>query len=260
MSADSPIRGTDGGRISFIPPVLMGALILAVVFVLLELAVRSDLVSRLIIALPSDVLMRFGVAETRDELLSGFVLTFGVTAFALLLELLVALPLGVFLYMRRDFGMAYAGWLMGIFAAPTFLLYPLFMVLFGRNMTTLIVMGFLSGVIPIIIQVEQGLLAVSKTFVNVGTSFGASRWQIVTKIMIPAAAPSIFTGFRLALIYTLINIVAIEYLVDVGGLGRIVADKYGRFDIVGTYTAIIAVMAVSALLNGSIGAAERRIR
>lgn len=260
MSAHSNSRGTKSARLYLIHPALVGLLILVILFGFLELAVRNDLISRVIIALPSDVVARFGEPEMRDELLSGFMLTLGITAFALLLELLVALPFGVFLYMRRDFGMAYAGWLMGIFAAPTFLLYPLFMVLFGRNMTTLIVMGFLSGVIPIIIQVEQGLLAVSKTFINVGNSFSASRWQIVTKIMIPAAAPSIFTGFRLALIYTLINIVAIEYLVDVGGLGRIVADKYGRFDIVGTYTAIMAVMLVSALLNWSISAAERRIR
>jgi NitT/TauT family transport system permease protein len=78
--------------------------------------------------------------------------------------------------------------------------------------------------------------------------------------MFPAAAPSIFTGFRLALIYTLINIIAIEYLVDIGGLGRIVADRYFRFDIAGTYTAIIAVAAISILFNWLIGRLERWVR
>jgi NitT/TauT family transport system permease protein len=133
-------------------------------------------------------------------------------------------------------------------------------VIFGRNEITLIIMGFLPGVIPLIIQVEQGFRDVSSTLINVGRSFGVTGWQNFWKIMIPAAAPNIFTGFRLALIYTLINIIAIEYLVDIGGLGRIVADRYFRFDISGTYTAIIAVAAISMLLNWLIGRLERWVR
>jgi NitT/TauT family transport system permease protein len=60
--------------------------------------------------------------------------------------------------------------------------------------------------------------------------------------------------------YTLINIVAIEYLVDIGGLGRIVADRYFRFDIPGTYSAIIAVTGTSVIFNWMIGRAERWVR
>ena len=174
--------------------------------------------------------------------------------------LLAALPLGYFLFRRRDFALAYSGWLAALFAAPVFLLYPLFLVIFGRSEITLIIMGFLPGVIPLIIQVEQGFHGVSSTLINVGRSVGVTAWQNFWKIMIPAAAPSIFTGFRLALIYTLINVIAIEYLVDIGGLGRIVADRYFRFDISGTYTAIIAVAAISILFNWLIGRLERWVR
>ena len=126
----------------------------------------------------------------------------------MVLELLVALPLGYFLFRRRDFALAYSGWLAALFAAPVFLLYPLFMVIFGRNEITLIIMGFLPGVIPLIIQVEQGFRGVSSTLINVGRSVGVTAWQNFWKIMIPAAAPNIFTGFRLALIYTLLDCAA----------------------------------------------------
>jgi ABC-type nitrate/sulfonate/bicarbonate transport system permease component len=54
--------------------------------------------------------------------------------------------------------------------------------------------------------------------------------------------------------------VAVEYLVDVGGLGRIVADRYFRFDIPGTYSAIVAVAAISVLLNWLIGRGEQWVR
>ena len=247
-------------RWPYVPPALAGFLCLALLLALVEVAVRADIIPRSVVARPSEAIGGLVTLQNRADLRDGFLITFGMTTIAMVLELLVALPLGYFLFRRRDFAMAYSGWLAALFAAPIFLLYPLFLVIFGRNEMTLIIMGFLPGVIPLIIQVEEGFRGVSSTLINVGRSVGVTAWQNFWKIMVPAAAPNIFTGFRLALIYTLINIIAIEYLVDIGGLGRIVADRYFRFDISGTYTAIIAVAAISMLLNWLIGRLERWVR
>jgi len=253
-------RAEGRRRAHYLAPQVAGLLMLAGLLCLLEIAVRYDIIPRTVVARPSDAIAGLVSLENRVDLVSGFFITFGETAAAMLLELVVAVPFGLFLFSRRQFGLAYSGWLAGLFAAPIFLLYPLFLVIFGRNVLTLIIMGFLPGVLPLILQVEQGFLGVPRTLINVGRSFGVTRWQSFRKIMIPAAAPAIFTGFRLALIYTLINIVSVEYLIDIGGLGRIVADRYARFDISGTYTTIIAVTAVSVLFNWIIGQIERRVR
>lgn len=247
-------------RLPAIPPQATGLLALVALFAAVEYLVRADIISRTVVARPTDAFLGLITLQNRADLLDGFLITFSLTAVAMMLELFVAFPAGYFLYRRRDFAQAYSGWLASLVAAPIFLLYPLFLVIFGRNELTLIVMGFLPGVIPLIIHVEQGFRSVPKILVNVGLSVGVTSWQNFWKIMIPAAAPSIFTGFRLALIYTLINIIAIEYLVDVGGLGRIVADRYFRFDISGTYTAIIAVAAISILFNWLIGRVEQWVR
>ncbi len=245
---------------ALIPPRLAGLLLLVALLGLVEVAVASGVISRTIVARPSEAFLRLFHPENRAELLDGFLTTFSMTAVAMALEAAVAVPLGLFLFRRRDFGIAYSSWLTALFAAPIFLLYPLFLVIFGRNAVTLVIMGFLPGVIPLIIQVERGLAGVSRTLVNVGQSVGATPFQIFWKIMLPAAAPSVFSGFRLALIYTLINIIAIEYLVDIGGLGRIVADRYFRFDVVGTYAAIIGVAAINIVFNSMIGTLERWVR
>ena len=52
--------------------------------------------------------------------------------------------------------------------------------------------------IPIIIQTRQGLLAVSKTLINVGRSFNLTQAQLFWKILFPAALPTIFDRFTLA--------------------------------------------------------------
>jgi NitT/TauT family transport system permease protein len=226
----------------------------------LEWAVASGAISPGIVARPSEAIAGIFTLQRKVDFVGAIQITASLVAFAVVLELLFAIPFGYFLYRFRVFGLAYTGWLTALFAAPIFLLYPLFMVIFGRNAVTLIVMGFLPGVIPLILHVQQGFMNVSRVWINVGHSFGLSRSDVFWKIMIPAAAPTIFTGFRLALMYTLINIVALEYLVDIGGLGRVVADRYVRFDIAGTYSAIIAVTAISVLFNWIIGRAERLIR
>ena len=243
-----------------IPPQVAGVLLLIMAGCLLEWAVREDFISRTIVAKPSEALIGLVTLQQKVNLFGAVRTTFGIVTLAIALECLVALPFGFFLYRRRDFRLAYSAWLAAFFAAPIFLLYPLFMVIFGRNQLTLVIMGFLPGVIPLIIHVEQGFLGVSQTLINVGQSFDLTPRQIFWKIMIPAASPSIFVGFRLALMYTLINVVAIEYLVNVGGLGVIVSDRYFRFDIPGTYSAIIAVLGISVLFNWLIGRLEHLAR
>lgn len=241
-------------------PAFWSLIVLVVLLMLLEGAVRADLVSSAVVASPSAALLGIVDLQQKVDILGALRSTLSTTLVAVALELIVAVPLGHLMYKRRAFGIAYTGWFAALSAAPIFLLYPLFLVIFGRNLVTLIVMGFLPGVIPLILHVQEGFLGVKQTYINVGESFALSRRAIFWRIMVPAAAPTIATGVRLALMYTLINIVAVEYLVDVGGLGRIVADRYFHFDIPGTYSAIIAVAAVSVFLNWLIGRGEHWIR
>ena len=227
---------------------------------LLEGLVRGGLISPTVVAKPSAAIIGIADLQAKVNILGALRSTLTTTMVAVALEILVAVPLGHLMYKRRAFGIAYTSWLAALSAAPIFLLYPLFLVIFGRNLVTLIVMGFLPGVIPLVLHVQEGFLGVKQTYINVGQSLALSKRAIFWRIMVPAAAPTIFTGVRLALMYTLINIVAVEYLVDVGGLGRIVADRYFRFDIAGTYSAIVAVAAVSVLLNWLIGRGEQWVR
>lgn len=241
-------------------PRFASLLVLAAFLLLLEGSVRAGLVSSAVVARPSAAILGIADLQKKADILGALRSTLYVTMAAVALELMVAIPLGHLMYRRRAFGLAYTSWFAALSAAPIFLLYPLFLVIFGRNLVTLVIMGFLPGVIPLVLHVQEGFLGVRQTYLDVGQSFALPKRTIFWRIMLPAAAPTIATGVRLALMYTLVNIVAVEYLVDVGGLGRIVADRYFRFDISGTYSAIVAVAAISVLLNWLIGRGEQWVR
>ncbi|MEE8333009.1 MAG: ABC transporter permease, partial [Alphaproteobacteria bacterium] len=112
-------------------PVLVGLLGLIVIAVTLELAVSAGLIMELVVPRPSDAVMAFPDVHDEMDLIGNFLVTLGMTAAATGLALLIGIPFGYFLYANPKFGVAYEGWLAAAFAAPTVLLYPLFLVLFG---------------------------------------------------------------------------------------------------------------------------------
>lgn len=241
-------------------PVVVGLLGLIVCAAMLEFAVGSGWVMELVVPRPSDTILAFPEVQDDMDLFGNFFVTLGMTAAATALAIGIGIPFGYFLYRNTRYGIAYEGWLAAAFAAPTVLLYPLFLVIFGRSHLTLIAMGFIPGSIPIIIQTRQGLLGVSRTLVNVGRSFNVSERDMFWKIQLPSAVPTIFTGIRIGVMYTLVNIVAIEYLIDFGGLGRIVSEMYFRFDTPGTYASIITVVLVSVFFYWGFGRVEKWLR
>jgi len=99
-----------------------------------------------------------------------------------------------------------------------------------------------TATIPIMLKTREGLMTVSPVLINVGKSYNLTEKQILWKVMFPSAVPVIFTGIRLGMIYTLIAIIALEFLLDFEGLGGMVGEMYDRYNIPGMYAAIIFVV------------------
>ncbi len=241
-------------------PVVISWSVLAIALILLELAIVLGLASEYIVARPTVVISSLGRLFAEDGLGWAFLITIAQTATAVFVAILVGLPLGLLLYRYRILGRAYRGWLAALFAAPMVLLYPLFLVVFGRNYSTVIIMGCITGMIPMILYMYEALLNVPKTLLNVGRSFNLSDRDLFRKIEMPAAVPNAFTGVRLGLIYALVNIIGIEFLIDFGGLGRVVSDMFFRYDVPGMYAAITFIVIVSLLFMMILKRVEQWLR
>src|SRR5262249_26841252 len=119
------------------------------------------------------------------------------------------------------------------------------LVIFGRSALTIVMMGFTAGLAPIILKTLEGLSATRRVLIDVGRSFNLTPSQQFWKILFPAALPTIFVGLRLGLIFSLINIVGVEFLINFGGLGQLINELAERYDLPGTYAAICFVILVS---------------
>jgi NitT/TauT family transport system permease protein len=139
-------------------------------------------------------------------------------------------------------------------AAPLVLAYPLFLVLFGRTSLTIMVLGFASGVAPVILKTLEGLMATRRVLIDVGRSLQITSGQMFRKILFRAALPAIFTRLRLGLTF---NIVGVEFLINLGGLGQLINELAERYDLAGTYGAICFVLLASMVFFAGMEHVER---
>ena len=220
-----------------------GSFIAAVL--LIELLIRVGLINRFIVPLPSDILWAFPRVVIEEHVFSRFFLTAAEAFSASILVTIFGVAGGVLLYQFRLLREATETWVAALAAAPLVLIYPLYMVIFGRNATTIVAMGFTAGVAPVTLKTLEGLAGTRRVLINVGRSFNLTPSQQFWKILFPAALPTIFVGLRLGLIFALINIVGVEFLINFGGLGQLINELAERYDLPATYAAIFFVVLVS---------------
>jgi NitT/TauT family transport system permease protein len=158
---------------------------------------------------------------------------------------LVGVPIGWFLHAKRWAAGAYETWIASLASAPIVLLYPLFLVIFGRNAATIVAMSFCTGLPPVVLKTKEGLDGTRRVLINVGRSFGLTRGQLFWKIMLPAAVPTIGNGVRLGLIFSLISVVGVEFLINFGGMGELINDLAQRWEIPAMFGAILFVVLTS---------------
>ncbi|HEX6007735.1 MAG TPA: ABC transporter permease subunit, partial [Burkholderiales bacterium] len=84
---------------------------------------------------------------------------------------------------------------------------------------------------------------------NVARVLGLSRWQTVWRVMLPAALPMMFTGFRLSLGIAWLVIVAAEMLVGGTGIGYFVWNEWNNLSITNILAAILAIGLVGMVLD-----------
>ncbi len=238
-------------------PVLAGLAGIAGLAALLEAAVGAGLIGGFVVAPPTAIANALPKLFFEEPVGRAFLMTFTSTFAASALAALVGIPAGYLMYRHRWLGRAYENWIAALFSAPLILLYPMFLVIFGRSPAVCVAMGFLVGVIPVILKTREGLLRVRPVLINVARSFGASDTEILRKVLLPAARPAIFTGLRLCLIYAMINVVGIEFLANLGGLGFLVGEMFDRYDIPAMYAALICLVLTSTLFYALTGRAER---
>jgi NitT/TauT family transport system permease protein len=241
-------------------PVVFGVACLLALVALVEVLIRTGWINPFIVPKPTDIVMSFERIIVEENILPRFFLTCGEALMASLMLSVVGILIGVLLHKSRIVRLATETWVAAVASAPLVLMYPLFLVIFGRSAWTIIMIAFVSALPPVILKTLEGLSGTRPVLINVGRSFKLTPSQLYWKILFPSALPTIFVGVRLGMIFALINIVGVEFLINFGGLGQLVNELAERYDLPGTYAAICFVILVSVLFFIGTERIERWLR
>lgn len=134
-------------------------------------------------------------------------------------------------------------------AVPVFALAPILTLWFGYGMASKIVMAVLIIYFPVTSAFHDGLTRVDSGLLDLARTMGATRWQVMRRIRIPHALPSLGTGLRLAAVYAPIGAVIGEWVGASKGLGYLMLLANGRVKIDLMFASLIALALLTVALH-----------
>lgn len=135
------------------------------------------------------------------------------------------------------------------YPVPKIALYPIFIFIFGLGTGSKIALIFLECVYPIAIHVYAGVRPTPKALVWAARNMNASPWQISTRVLLPAAAPTIFTGLRIALPVALIVTLVTEIIGESRGLGYFITFSTSSFEYARALAAFLMIAIIGFVLD-----------
>jgi NitT/TauT family transport system permease protein len=115
-------------------------------------------------------------------------------------------------------------------------------------------------VIPIALNTMVALRSVRPTLLKLAKSLHCSRAQLYWRVLAPAATPHIVPGLTLGFIYSIIGVIAMEFILASHGVGFQIGYQYRSFLVEEMYAYILIVSIIAILVNVGLNSIERRIR
>lgn len=150
-------------------------------------------------------------------------------------------------------------YVMAFYGVPKIALAPLFIIWFGIGMGSKIALASIMVFFLVFYNVFAGVRSVDRELVNLTLVMGANQRQLTYHVFLPAAAPFVMLGMRLAIPYSVIGVIVGEFTSSAQGLGLFIHESSSTYDPAGVFAGIAILLAFVATANVLAGLLERRL-
>ncbi|MBW3096436.1 ABC transporter permease [Pseudohoeflea coraliihabitans] len=144
-------------------------------------------------------------------------------------------------------------------ALPRIALAPLFLLWFGLGIWSKVALGASLTYFIVLSSAVAGIRSTNTDHLTLSRTLGASQGQIFTKVTLPSAVPTIFSGLRLGLIYALLGVIGGEIIAAQRGLGQLLSFLAGSFQISGVFAVLFILAILGTGLIGAMNMVEKRL-
>jgi NitT/TauT family transport system permease protein len=238
--------------------ILQSVLFLICVIGLWEALIAAFHVSPIIFPPPSKIAVRFYELIATGQIWPHFGATLASILSGFGIGIVAGVVVGAMVSLLPLFERLIYPYLVALQSVPKIAIAPLFVLWFGYGIMSKVVITALVCFFPVLVAVIAGFQSTDRDQLEMMKSFGASRWQTLRRLRIPAALVVIFAGIEIAAVLAVIGAVVGEFVGAQRGLGYLITALNFSLDVPGVFAVLIFLSMIGMSIHGLVRWAGRR--
>lgn len=234
-------------------------ILLLALLALLELACRAGWIRPTTLIAPSEMLVALFQGLRAGRFNEAIASTLGNVGASVLISVLLGFAAGVIIHALPRIRRAVEPFLASSYAVPGFIFYVPLLGVFGVNDAPLISVGCILAVPSMTLATFNGLDRIPGVLGRVARMYHLNFIRRLFLVMLPCAAPYLFSGMRLCLAYSFIGVIASEFILSDRGIGYSIAFAYHDFDVRTMYALMLLLILLVAGANMGLQMWEERL-
>jgi NitT/TauT family transport system permease protein len=181
------------------------------------------------------------------------------TVLAFVIGSALGLAIGLWLGLSPTASALFDPYITAMNAMPRVVLAPIFMVWFGLGIASKVALGVTLVFFIVFFNVYQGVKEVSPVVLSNTVMLGANRRQLLRYVYLPSATSWVFSSLHTSVGMAFVGAVVGEYLGSARGVGYLIQQAEGAFDINTVFAGILVLTAFALVLDFAVGLVERRL-
>lgn len=222
--------------------------ILLVIIIGWQYLADKNIINTFITSSPTKVIDTIISLYKSNDLFHHIWITSYETIISFIIGTILGILIAIILWYNKFISKVIDPYLTVLNSLPKVSLGPILIIWVGANINAIIVMAMLVSVIITIITVYNGFQSTDTTKINLLKSFGATKWQILKYLILPANYPTIISSLKINISMSLIGVIMGELLVSKSGIGYLIMYGSQVFNLNLVITGIIILMIVSYIM------------
>jgi len=225
-----------------------------------EALCRLGVLPRTVVLPPSEMATSLWHLLDTGEFNADIASTLQDVAIASALSIVLGFAIGIAIHAIPRLRATLEPLLASYYAIPTFMFYPVFIVMFGVSDRAIIAIAVLLSIVAMIASTLTGLDRIPRVLRKTAAIYRMGLARRALLIDLPAAAPHLFTGIKLAFAYAFIGVIASEFILSGQGIGYQIAYAYNNFENRKMYGLMLLVIVVATVANAVLDSIDRRLQ
>ena len=234
-------------------------LVVAAILLAIQMAVDYGLVKRIYLASPTQILAAFPQLFARENLLYHLSMTLAEAAVGVGLSAVLGIATGIAMGLFPKVNQFLNPFLVWLMAIPKVTIIPLLTLYLGLGFGHKVFIIFLFCYFLFVFNTIAGIKQVQDSHIKVARTLGASQRQIIWKVVLPSATPSIMAAVRIEAATCLLATLFAEIVASKAGVGNLLNRLSGIYDTASVFALVILVTTIALLIIYLVDLLERRV-